>query len=114
MLTISLQSLRIRGPHGLYPDEAARGNDFEVDIDARLPARIGDEWPLIDYARMAEIARFVIEGERVPLLEMLVQDIWKRIRAEWPQLSHIRVSIRKLHPPMKGNVKAAQVCFEGS
>ncbi len=114
MLTISLQSLRIHGPHGLYPEEAARGNDFEVDVEARLPARISDEWPLIDYARMAEIVRIVIEGERVPLLEMLVRDIWKRIRAEWPQLLHIKVCVRKLHPPMNVQVKASQVCFEGS
>lgn len=114
MLTVSLHSIRIHGPHGLYPEEAVTGNDFEVDVDVRLPATINDEWPLIDYTRINEIVRLVIEGERVPLLEMLVRDIWLRLRKEWPQLSHIKVCIRKLHPPMKGNIKAAQVCFEGA
>jgi dihydroneopterin aldolase len=114
MLTISLHCIRIHGPHGMYPEEAERGNDFEVDVDVRLPATIKDEWPLVDYSRINEIVQGVMKGERVPLLEMLVRDIWQQIRFEWPQLTHIKVTIRKMHPPMKGNVKAAQVCFEGS
>jgi dihydroneopterin aldolase len=114
MLTISLQDIRIHGPHGLYTDEAENGNDFEIDVDLRLPATIKEDWPLIDYTRINDIVRLVVKGERVPLLEMLVRDIWQRLRAEWPQLSHIRVTVRKLRPPMKGNIKAAQVCFEGS
>lgn len=113
MLTISLHCIRVHGPHGLYPEEAEQGNDFEVDVDVRLPASIKDEWPLVDYSRINDIVRGVMKGERVPLLEMLVRNIWQRIRAEWPQLTHIKVTIRKLHPPMKGQVKAAQVCFEG-
>jgi 7,8-dihydroneopterin aldolase/epimerase/oxygenase len=114
MLTISLQNIRLHGPHGLYAEEAELGNDFEIDVDLRLPATITEDWPLIDYTRINDIVRLVMRGERVPLLEMLVRDIWKRLRAEWPQLSHIRVAIRKLRPPMKGDIRAAQVCFEGS
>ncbi len=103
----------MRGPHGLYPGEAERGNDFEVDVDVRIPAAIDEDWPLIDYARLSEIVHSVMNGDTVPLLEMLVREIWKRIRAEWPQLSHIKVAIRKMHPPMPGKVAYAQVCFEG-
>ena len=113
MLTISLHTIRIRGPHGLYPDEAIHGNDFEVDVDVRLPARMGDEWPLIDYSRISEIVLDVMKGKTVPLLEMLVKDFYNNIREEWPNLSHIKVTIRKLKPPMAGNVNYAQVCFEG-
>jgi dihydroneopterin aldolase len=114
MLTISLHCIRIHALHGLYPEEAVRGNDFELDVDVRLPASIKDEWPLVDYARVNEIVQRVMLGDRVPLLEMLVRDIWQGIRKEWPQLTHIKVCIRKLHPPMEGKVHAAQVCFEGS
>ena len=113
MLTVSLHHIRIRAPHGLYPEEAVRGNDFEVDVDVRLPATIGGDWPLIDYTRISEIAHFVMNGDAVPLLEMLAQDIFIRLRAEWPELTHIRVTIRKMRPPMPGDVRYAQVCFEG-
>ena len=112
MLSISLRNIRIRAPHGLYPEEAERGNDFEIDVDVRLPAGITDEWPLIDYARIHELTHEVMAGARVPLLEMLVREIWLRIRKEWPQLAFIRVCVRKLRPPMGGDVEAAQVCFE--
>jgi dihydroneopterin aldolase len=114
MLTVSLHCIRLHGPHGLYPEEVERGNDFEVDVDVRLPATINEDWPLVDYARINELVRAVMLGPRVPLLEMLVRDIWKSMRKEWPHLTHIKVAIRKLHPPMEGQVRAAQVCFEGS
>jgi dihydroneopterin aldolase len=113
MLTISLHTIRIRGPHGLYPEEAIHGNDFEVDVDVRLPARIGEDWPLIDYSRISELVHDVVKGKTVPLLEMLVKDIYNNIRDEWPILSHIKVTIRKMTPPMAGNVRYAQVCYEG-
>jgi dihydroneopterin aldolase len=97
----------------MYPEEAARGNDFEVDIDVRLPVTISEDWPLIDYVRISEIVHFVMRGDTVPLLEMLAQAIFLKIREEWPMLSHIKVCIRKMHPPMPGDIRAAQVCFEG-
>jgi dihydroneopterin aldolase len=113
MLSVSLHNIRVRGPHGLYPGEAERGNDFEIDVDVRVPATIDQDWPLIDYARISELVHLIMEGDVVPLLEMLAREIWKALRAEWPQLSHIRVAIRKMHPPMPGKVGYAQVCFEG-
>lgn len=113
VLTVSLHHIRIRAPHGLYPEEAARGNDFEVDVDTRLPVTIGEDWPLIDYARISEIVHIVMNGDAMPLLEMLAQEIFRKLRAEWPILSHIKVTIRKMHPPMPGDVRYAQVCFEG-
>ena len=113
MLSVSLHHIRIRAPHGMYPEEALHGNDFEVDVDVRLPVTIGEDWPLIDYARISEIVLSVMNGKTVPLLEMLAQDIFIRLREEWPILSHIKVTIRKMHPPMAGEVRYAQVCFEG-
>jgi len=113
MLTVSLHNIRIRAPHGLYPEETIRGNDFEVDVDVRLPVVIGQDWPLIDYARISEIVHFVMTGEAVPLLEMLAQEIFIGLRAEWPVLTHIKICIRKMSPPMPGDVKYAQVCYEG-
>ena len=113
MLSVSLHNIRIRGPHGMYPEEAITGNDFEVDIDVRLPATIGEDWPLVDYSRISEIVHEVMQGKAQPLMEMLVQDIYGQIRREWPMLSHIKVTVRKMNPPMPGDVRYAQVCFEG-
>lgn len=112
MLSISLHNIRIHAPHGLYPEEALRGNDFEVDVMVHLPTLISDEWPMIDYARVHELVNEVMTGSRVELLETLVREIWLRIHREWPELGFIKVCVRKLRPPMAGDVAAAQVCFE--
>ncbi len=90
-----------------------RGNDFEVDVEVRLPAELKEEWPLVDYARISEIVHTVLKGETVPLLEMLVRDVYERLQEEWPFLGYIRVAIRKMRPPMEGNIGWAQVSFEG-
>lgn len=113
MLSIAVNNIQIRAGHGMYPEEAIRGNDFEVDVAVFLPIGIQDDWPLIDYSRISEIVHFVMLAETVPIMEMLVQDIWIRIKQEWPELAKIRVAIRKLNPPMKGDVHHAQVSFEG-
>ncbi|MEO6832437.1 MAG: dihydroneopterin aldolase [Chitinophagaceae bacterium] len=112
MLSIAVHNIQIRASHGMYPEEAILGNDFEVDVDVCLPVTIKDDWPLIDYARISEIVHFVLLAEAVPLLEMLVRDIWLKINQEWPELSHIKITIRKLNPQMKGSNKHAQVTFE--
>lgn len=112
MLTVSLNTIKIRGPHGLYPEEAIHGNDFEIDIVLQIPVGIKDEWAWVDYSRVNEIVREVMLGETVPLLETLVRDIYTRIKDEWPHLAKVQVCVRKLNPPMPGTVNYAQVCFE--
>lgn len=113
MLSISVHNILIRAPHGMYPEEAIMGNDFEVDVEVKLPVSIIDDWPLVDYARITEIVYFVMHAKTVPLLEMLVREIWMKIKEEWTELSLVKVSIRKLNPPMNASVKHAQVTFEG-
>lgn len=112
MLSVAVHNIQVRGPHGMYPEEALLGNDFEIDVEVFLPVSIRDDWPLIDYARISEIVHFVLQAEPVPLLEMLVRDIWLKIKQEWPELSRIKVVVRKLKPPMKGNIRHAQVTFD--
>jgi dihydroneopterin aldolase len=112
MLTVSLDTIQIRGPHGLYPEEAINGNDFEIDVRLSLPTTIDEDWPLLDYSRVSEIVHAVMKGETVPLLEILVRDIYNRLRDEWPDLGLVRVCVRKMQPPMPGMVNYAEVCFE--
>lgn len=112
MLTISLYNIRVHAPHGLYPEEARRGNDFEVDVTLQLPVEISGEWPLIDYASVYKVVLSVMLGKRVQLLETLVKEIWMGIYRQWPQLNRIQVCVRKLRPPVGGDVAAAQVCLD--
>lgn len=112
MLTISLQTIRIAAPHGLYAGEALWGNEFEVDASVCLDIRSGEPWPFVDYTLINATVQDVFR-ETVPLLEDLVGSIHSRLRNLVPAAQKIRVAVRKLHPPMPGQVGAAEVAFEG-
>jgi len=111
VLTVSLHNIRIHGKHGLYPEEAVLGNWFEVDIDIKVPADTGSPWPFIDYTVINKTVHELFINP-TKLLETLVLEIHQSLKKVCPQPAVIRVAIRKMHPPMPGDVGYAQVCFE--
>ncbi|WP_276132673.1 dihydroneopterin aldolase [Polluticoccus soli] len=112
MLTVSLHGIRISAPYGLYAEEPVLGNDFEVDLDVFFAVADNEQWPFADYTKLNEIARncFTQQGQ---LLEVLVKDIHSSIKSSFPNTAKIKVAVRKLHPPMPGDVQYSQVCYEG-
>jgi dihydroneopterin aldolase len=112
MLTVSLHKIRIHGKHGLYPEEAILGNWFEVDVDIDAPVDAGTEWPFIDYTAVNKTVHDIFIRP-TQLLETLVRRIHEALKKISPQGAVITVAIRKMHPPMPGDVGYAQVRFEG-
>jgi len=112
MLTVSLHNIRIHGKHGLYPEEAILGNWFEVDVDVKAAVLTTTEkWPFIDYSVINTCVHDIF-AKPTHLLETLVQKIHESLKSIAPEGSVVRVAIRKMHPPMPGDVAYAQVCFE--
>jgi len=109
MLTVSLHGIKIHAPHGLYPQEHILGNNFEVDVDVWLPD--AQPWPFADYTLIhaAVVEIFLQPGH---LLETFVANIHAALKAQIPVAEKIRVAVRKLHPPMPGDVGYAQVVYE--
>jgi len=112
MLTVSLHGIHIHAPHGLYPQEHILGNDFEIDVDIWLPVLDGHAWPFVDYTMIREVVAdtFAQPGQ---LLETFTQNIHAALKLKAPISEKIRVAVKKLHPPMQGDVAFAQVCYEG-
>ena len=112
MLTISLHGIQLHAKVGLYPEEKIKGNDFEIDVDVWANTEKGEPLPFYDYALIHDIvvAAFNIEAE---LLEELVQDIHSQLKMAFPEAEKIKVSVRKLRPPLAADVRYSQVCFEG-
>ncbi|MFI5196426.1 MAG: dihydroneopterin aldolase [Chitinophagales bacterium] len=110
MLTVSLHGIKIHAHHGLYPEEHILGNRFEVDVDLWLPDT--RPWPFADYTLIRKIVAdtFEMPGQ---LLETFVANIHASLKEKIPISEKIRVAVRKLHPPMPGEVGYAQVVFEG-
>ncbi len=109
MLTVSLHGIKIHAPHGLYPQEYILGNKFEVDVDVWLPDV--HPWPFADYTLLRQIVadHFQQPGQ---LLETFVANIHAAIKEQIPVSEKVRVVVRKMHPPMPGDVGYSQVAYE--
>ena len=109
MLTVSLHSIKLLAPHGLYPQEHILGNSFEVDVDINLPD--AQPWPFADYTLVQQTVSKVFNKEG-QLLESFVYNIHTAIKELFSVAITVKVAVRKLNPPMPGVVGYAQVCYE--
>ena len=73
--TVTLTGLRVRGFHGVLPQERAEGQEFVVDavlaLDARRAADSDELADTVDYADLAHRLAAVVAGPPVQLLETL-------------------------------------------
>lgn len=120
---VALSGLRLRGRHGVLPEERLDEQEFVVDVecgtDARAAARRDDVADALDYRRLAEAARAVIEGSSRALIETLAEDIaqavlalgtpWVRVRLMKPRPGTIPaeawVELRRPLPPVAAPVE---------
>ena len=109
MLTVSLHGICLHAPYGLYPEEQVLHNEFEVDVDIFLP--VSHPWPFVDYELINTVVRSVFQ-QPAQLLENFVYNIHTALKLNIPTAEKIKVAVRKLHPPMEGDVHFAQVCYE--
>jgi dihydroneopterin aldolase len=72
---IALTGLRVRGHHGVLPEERRDGQDFLVDavlhLDLRPAGQSDDLARTVHYGELAERLAAVVAGEPVDLLETL-------------------------------------------
>jgi dihydroneopterin aldolase len=112
MLTVSLHGIRLYAPVGLYAEEHILGNVVEIDVDIWLPVTSNAPWPFVDYTVVRSIVATIFQ-QPAQLLETLVQNIHTALKQYVPAADKIKVAVKKLHPPMPGEVQYAMVCFEG-
>ena len=109
---IELRGLRQVGTHGLLPEEQARAQPFEVDLDVELDlaaaGRSDDLGATVDYGALAELAARVVAGERHGLLERLAQRIAEAVLADG-RVAAVSVTVRKLRPPVAVDLASAGV-----
>jgi len=109
MLTVSLHGIKISAPAGLYPQEHILGNKFIVDVDIWLPD--AQPWPFADYTVIRKTVADIFDTPG-QLLETFVHNIHTVLKNTFPECQKVRVCVKKLHPPMSGEVEYAQVCYE--
>jgi dihydroneopterin aldolase len=109
MFTVSLHKIRIVAPIGIYPQEQVLCNSFEVDIDVVLASFSEKEF--VDYTILNNIIQNVFK-QNEKLLEQVAMSISQKVKDQFPFAQKIRVCVRKLNPPMQGDIAYAQVLYE--
>lgn len=100
---IELTGLRVRGFHGVYPQERRDGQDFLVDVglelDLAVPAASDDVADTVHYGELAEALAAVIAGEPVDLLETLAARLMAVCLAD-PRVDAATVTVHKPQAPI--------------
>src|SRR5689334_21107025 len=102
LLTISLNNVRFRAYHGLFPEERQKGNDFVVNMEVSYrpaPHPVITLEDTIDYGALFHIINTQMQPP-VDLLETLVQQIAHAVHKVFPIVIQVIVSVEKLNPPI--------------
>ena len=109
---LRLRNMVFSGHHGVSPAEKEIGQRIEVDVELHLDlAAAGaadDPAAAVDYARVYDRVRAVVEERRFSLLEAVAEAVAAEILAGW-KAARVMVRVRKPNPPVGGIVDCAEV-----
>lgn len=115
MNTVSVIGIKSYGYHGCLNEEAEIGNEYITDVilytDFKKAAKKDDLTKTIDYVLVNKI----VEEEmaiRAKLIETVGYRIIKRLKKESFFLEKAQVTIKKINPPINGNVNYVSISIE--
>lgn len=103
--TVALRDVRCHAFHGFYPEEHLIGCNFLVD--AEVTFKPNDDTENLEKTVNYEVLNHIIikeMGKTQKLLETVVYHILEEIKSNYPFLLSAKVGIRKLNPPMPGQI----------
>jgi dihydroneopterin aldolase len=113
---IVLADMAFFGRHGVSDDE--RSADQEIDVDVELEvdlAQAGASDELADtvnYSRVFDACREIVEGRSFKLLEAIGQAIASRVLTDFARVDAVTVRVRKPGVPIDGRIEYAGVSIE--
>jgi dihydroneopterin aldolase len=116
MDSLLLSGLQFHGHHGTEPWERETGRRFEVDLelfmDMSAAGRSDRLRDALDYRRIYELARAVVEGESHRLIERVTWRLMEALMREFPTVQRARVRVSKAEAPIGGINRAATVTLD--
>lgn len=103
--TVALKDVKCFALHGYYPEEQLTGNHFIVDLETEFsPIAFDDE--LSQTVNYEELNSIIVEEMKITqkLLETVLKNIISKVMKLYPFVEKIEVSIKKLNPPMPGQI----------
>lgn len=112
---IGLEGMEFHAFHGVYEEERKVGGKYIVDVfvltDALKAIQNDDLEGTINYEHIYNAVKMNMQ-QPVQLIEHLAQKIVESIRTFVQQEDTIRIKIKKMHPPLGGEVSASVVELE--
>ncbi len=112
---ILLENIRTFSYHGCLVEESKIGSDYRVDLliktNLSKSAQTDQLNDTVDYVLLNRI----VKGQMAigsKLLEHVAQRIIDNIFAQSPTVSHIKVKVSKLNPPIGGDVQAVSIIMK--
>lgn len=100
---ITLTGLRVRGHHGVLPEERRDGQDFLVDavlhLDTRAAAASDALADTVDYGELASRLAAVVSGEDYDLLETLAARL-ADVCLSHPLVIEVELTVHKPNAPI--------------
>lgn len=113
---IRVQNIMIHTNHGCMEEEGKIGSDYVVNALVKTDltqSAITDELKdTVDYVAIYQIVYEEMKV-RAKLLETVVERIIKRVLAEHNTVEEVQIEVRKLNPPIGGNVGYVSVERKG-
>jgi dihydroneopterin aldolase len=111
---IQLRGLRVVGTHGVLPEEKARAQPFEIDLDLAIdlaPAAASDRLAdTVDYAAVAATAAAIVSGPTsFELLEAMAAAVADATLVADLRITAVTVHLRKLRPPLAQDIDTVGV-----
>lgn len=103
--TVALKEVKCYAFHGFYPEEQLTGSHFLTDVTVTFEAAVDTE--NLEKTVNYEVINSIIFAEMKntqKLLETVVKNIMEILLTRYPFLLSVEVGIKKLHPPMLGEV----------
>lgn len=110
--SIKLTDMQFYAYHGVLAQETKVGNNYVVNIymmaDLLQACQTDNVDDTISYALVYDLVKAEM-GTPSKLLEHVAMRIFKSIRAVFPQITNLEVRLAKIAPPIRGEVKSAEV-----
>lgn len=103
--TVALKDVKFKAFHGFYPEEQLIGSHFSVDVEVTFTPNTDTE-NLNVTVNYEEINAILITAmkQTQKLLETVVKNIIDHIIQKYPFIQTATVGIKKMNPPMPGEV----------
>lgn len=109
---IFFRRMQFYGYHGAYAEENKLGQRFYVDLELMLDlsasAETDDLNRTVDYAKVYEAVRELVEGRTYRLIETLAESIAQALLSAFP-VEEVWVCVTKPDPPIPGHYDAVGV-----